>query len=329
MLLVIDGNNLAHRCKHVFSLSNNGKDVSVTFGFLRTMYSYIRKYDPASVLVCWDGGIPRFRVAAVPEYKANRHKDDDPTEYEDFLRQMQELSDYALPMMGVCTVRRVGVEADDLMAAAVRMQQLGDCMIVSSDKDMLQCCREDKKLSRNVTVLRPSTNGKDDKIYNIDKVEEEFDIEFEKYVEWRALQGDKSDNIPGVAGIGGKTASKLFKQFGTLTGITNAAAGINPAGTIDGRLGEAIMQFGFDRIARNIFITSLHADRVGAKAALLGAMSVWRKADKDRMKKYFLANAFVSLLDGDVVGSMMKLNPPLFSTDTTIPKVCHRRKPVA
>jgi len=322
MLLLIDGNNLAHRCRHVFSLSNRGKDVSVTYGFLRTLYSYLRKYEPQCVVVCWDGGIPKFRVAAVPEYKANRHKDDDPVEYEDFLRQMRELSDYALPMLGVVTVRKWGVEADDLIAAAARLSTFGDTMIVSSDKDLLQCC------DRHVTVVRPSTNGKDDKIYDVDTVEQEFDVGFEHYVEWRALQGDKSDNIPGVPGIGEKTASKLFRQYGTLTGITNAAAGINPAGTIDGRLGEAIMQFGFDRIARNIFITSLHADRVGAKAALLDAVEVWKPANKDRMKKYFYTNAFMSLLDGDFIGRLLKLRPPVLLSNMTVPKVCHKRFPI-
>src|SRR5512139_1910981 len=112
--IIIDANHLAHRCRHVFNLSNKGVDVSVTYGFLKVMGSIIDKFKPQSVIVCWDGGIPEHRRKCYPEYKASRDHGD-PLEYVEFERQCDELYGYALPMMGVVNIRRMGIEADDLM----------------------------------------------------------------------------------------------------------------------------------------------------------------------------------------------------------------------
>ncbi len=315
MLLLIDGNNLAHRARHVFSLSNKGVDVSVTYGVIRIISSLISKYDPTSVMVCFDGGTPEFRKRFVPEYKANRHKDEDPMAWEDFNRQMNELSDYALPLMGMAVARKLGAEADDLLYHASRMYN-GNSLIVTNDKDLLQA------VSEKTSVLNPSKEV----IVTLDNFEEVTGISKNLYVDWRAIQGDGSDNIPGVPGIGEKTATKLFKEFGSLSNIINATLGHHPTLKLEGKLGANIASFGIDRIAKNVYVTALYADRVGAKQAVLDAVYNYKQADKDRVKKYLMRNGFVSLMEGKFYRSIMKLEVPEFDhTNIRIPVVINRR----
>ena len=315
MLMIIDGNNLAHRARHTFSLSNRGIDVSVTYGFLRVLQSLISKYRPKSVMVCFDGGIPEFRRQAVPEYKANRHKDEDPEAWEDFNRQLNELCDYALPLMGIVVVRKPGAEADDLMYHASRLYT-GKSMLVTNDKDLLQSVSED------VSVLSPSKEI----IYTPVNFEELVGVQLEKYIDWRAIQGDGSDNIPGVPGIGEKTATKLFQHYGTLTYIVNAALGHHPTEKLEGKVASNLLAFGWERITKNIYITALYADRVGAKRAIEQAVGNYRYADKDRIKKYLMRNGFVSLMEGRFYNCMLDLKEPKLKFEgIRMPVVAGRR----
>jgi DNA polymerase I len=310
--LIIDGNNLAHRVRHTVSLSNKGVDVSVTYGFIRNIVSLYDKFKPNSIMVCWDGGVPNFRRVAVPEYKASRDHGD-PDEYADFLRQVQELSDYAFPMMGVVSVRKIGSEADDLMYHASKML-VGKAIIVSTDKDMLQC------IDQHTMVYMPFT----DKLYGKMEFEAEYNIDLKDYIHWRALVGDGSDNIAGVHGVGEKTATKLFHEYGSLIGITNAALGINPDGKLTGAIGEAIVNFGYDRISKNIFVMALYADRVGARASVIEAVKQYKPANKDRIRKYFMRNAFASLVGS--CGTFDRLTVPKLNTTNLRTPVIHGRR---
>lgn len=300
--LLIDGNHLAHRCRHTFKLSNNGVDVSVTYGFLRVLSSLLNKWEVGSLTVCFDGGIPEFRRVAVPSYKANRHKDDDPIEYAEFLRQIIELETYALPMMGAVVVRRQGVEADDLLYHASRLYA-GDSIIVTGDMDLLQAA------NNRVAVYNP---GKE-RYYTVKQIEIEIGLPFNSLLDWRALQGDSSDNIPGIQGVGEKTATKLLKMFGDVSGVYNAATGANPKGELQPKLAEAIKEFGWNKIVNNIYVSALYADRVGAKAAVLNSIKYYHSYSKDRVKKYLWRNAFVSLMDSQFMGQLSKLRIPIYN----------------
>lgn len=299
--IIIDGNNLAYRCKHVFSLSNNGVDVSITYGFLKVLSSYLQKFKATSVIVCWDGGIPEFRRFAVPEYKANRHLDDDPIEREDFHRQVNELH-RILPMMGIVSIKTPCVEADDLMYHASVLCK-GHCIIVSSDKDMFQALSD-----FGVEVYNPYRET----LYDVDKFETEYGISIHDYIDWRALQGDSSDNISGVPGIGEKTATKLFHEFGTLTGIVNAALGINPTGKLSGALSANISNFGFTRIANNVLVMALYFDRTGSRDIIMDACDSHTTADRKISKRYLYDNNFTSLFTTFLV-DISKLQAPELS----------------
>lgn len=305
MILIIDGNNLAYRCKHVFSLSNKGVDVSVTYGFLKVLSSYMQKFHPSSIIVCWDGGIPEFRRFAVPEYKANRHLDDDPVERADFHRQINELH-RVLPSMGIISIKSSCIEADDLMYHASRLCK-GKCIIVSSDKDMFQALS-----SFGVEVFNPYRET----LYDVDTFEKEYGISIDKYIDWRALQGDSSDNVPGVPGIGEKTATKLFNEFNTLTGIVNAALGINPEGRLVGALATNISNFGFTRIANNVMIMALFFDRTGSRDVILNACDGYTPANRKVIKKYLYDNNFASLFNNFLVDVSNLIAPEIFIPET-------------
>jgi len=317
-ILIIDGNNLAYRCKHVFSLSNQGVDVSITYGFLKVLSSYLQKFSATSVIVCWDGGIPEFRRTAVPEYKANRHLDDDPVERAEFHRQVNELHSI-LPMMGIVSIKAPCIEADDLMYHASVLCN-GYCIIVSSDKDMFQALSD-----FGVDVYNPYR----EKLYDVEKFENEYGISIHSYIDWRALQGDSSDNIAGVPGIGEKTATKLFKEFGTLTGIMNAAIGINPNGKLSGTLAANISNFGFTRVANNVLVMALYFDRTGSRDIIIGECDSHTIADRKAAKRYLYDNNFTSLFSNFLV-DISKLQAPELSIPNTtrIPIVYScKRKP--
>jgi DNA polymerase-1 len=315
MLLIIDGNNLAHRCKHTFSLSNHGVDVSVTYGFLRVLGTMLQKFSPSSVIVCWDGGVPEYRKRAVPEYKANRHIGDDPDEYVDFMRQMKELENIALPLMGVVSVWKYGAEADDLMYHASRIVK-DKSIIVTTDKDLLQA------VTSNVSVYNPVR----DVIYTPDLIEETFGVPVDKFVDWRALQGDSSDNIPGVYGVGEKTATKLFQEYGNLTCIMNVALGLHSKLVMKGKIAANIAEFGFQRLEGNLLITNLRADRVGARNAIIEAVGNRAPVNTTGLKKYLHSNGFISLVDGKLFSNLLKLKTPMMRTNLLMPVIISKQR---
>lgn len=319
--IVIDGNNMAHRARYAFSLSNKGDDVSVLYGFLRMLKSSMEKFDPEYVIVCWDGGVPEFRRQRMPEYKANRHLDDDPLEYENFLDQIRELDTWALPMIGITSVRKLGAEADDLMWHASRIVSATDIIIITSDKDLLQA------VNQRVKVYAPMK----DVTYGVDDVEDITGVPLNQYMDWRALQGDSSDNITGVKGIGEKTATKLFKEYGNITNIFNAALGVYPDKDkkMTERIANNIREFGFKRLADNVYTSTLYFDRVGAKVSIMDAVADWKPANKIRFKKYLMSKAFASLMDGEFYGLLMNLQQPTYYVDgMRTPVVTSKRAPV-
>lgn len=306
MLLLVDGNNLAYRCKYAFSLSNQGIDTSVTYGFFRTLLSVMRDLKPTSIIVCWDGGIPLHRLTATPSYKSNReHKDED--DYLDMLRQMRELHDI-LPHAGIISIRVRGVEADDLLYHA-SVLSADKSVIYSNDEDMIQAIRP------GVSVYT-AKNKLLDEAY----VVEEYGVKPCQIPHWKALVGDGSDNIQGVPGIGKVTAKKLFQAYGSLSGIWNAAHGKGSRGSIGGATGERIREFGWSRLVSNVVTISLWQDKTGARLHLLEAIEAYSSANKKVVKRYFFDNDFNSLM-GET-GVFTKLVAPVMSTaDLRMPVV--------
>ena len=223
MYLVIDGNNLAHRVFHTPQGSLTKKDGTpsgVVLGVPNSIKGMLEKLPEVErVIVTWDAkGGSAWRKAIYPAYKGNRDygKDDDEKReaYEGLFMQMEYLHEH-LHLLGINSIKVEGYEADDLMAVlSKRIPEMTGkhVLIATSDKDMLQL------VSKNVSVYSPFK----EKIYSPANFFEEIKVTPEAYVGYRALVGDKSDNIQGIEGIAEGKAGKLMDEYGHIDNILNA-----------------------------------------------------------------------------------------------------------
>lgn len=159
---------------------------------------------PTHWLVVWDGGLSAERLAALPEYKAQR-----PEMPEDLRPQLDEIGSY-LEAAQVASFCRDGIEADDAIACVARRAEGMNWTVViaSSDKDFMQL------VTRRVGLLNP--NDKTETVWTDEQVRAKTGVGPAQIVDWLSLMGDSVDNIPGVPGVGPKTAAELLKQFGSL-----------------------------------------------------------------------------------------------------------------
>ena len=158
---------------------------------------------PTHLIVVWDGGLSAERVAALPEYKAQRAEMPD-----DLKPQLDEIVSY-LKAAGVASFERDGVEADDYIACVARHAANADMdvVIASSDKDFMQL------VAPRIGLLNP--NDKSEAIWTDEQVRNKTGVEPSQIVDWLSLMGDNVDNISGVPGVGPKTAAGLLNQFGS------------------------------------------------------------------------------------------------------------------
>ena len=205
-LLAIDGNSILNRAFYgIRLLSNkNGVFTNAIFGFINIYLKNFGDVKPDSVAVAFDLRSPTFRHKAAAYYKANRKGM--PPELAQQLPLIKEL----LTLMGIRVVECEGYEADDILGTLSKLcSDRGDkCFVLTGDRDSLQL------IDDNVTVLL-ATN-KETIHYTPERFREDYGFEPVRLIDLKALMGDSSDNIPGVAGIGEKTASNLIKEFGTL-----------------------------------------------------------------------------------------------------------------
>lgn len=204
--LAIDGNSILNRAFYGIKLLSNkkGEFTNAIFGFMNIYLKNVADVKPDAVAVAFDLRSPTFRHKAVSYYKANRKGM--PPELAEQLPKVKSL----LTLMGVKVVECEGYEADDILGTLSKLcsDSGSRCYVLTGDRDSLQL------IDDNVTVLL-ATN-KETVRYTPDKFAEDYGFEPIKLIDLKALMGDSSDNIPGVAGIGEKTASALIKEYGTL-----------------------------------------------------------------------------------------------------------------
>lgn len=211
-ILVIDGNSIINRAFYgVRALSTkDGRPTNAIYGMISIISRQLSALKPDYAAVAFDLKHPTFRHEMYPEYKAGRN----PTP-EDLLAQFADAKE-CLSLMGLHILELPGYEADDIQGTVAKMAHLDDeteGYILSGDRDLLQLI-DDK-----VTVLLATNN--DTKLMHREEFREEYGIEPESFVDMKALMGDSSDNIPGVAGIGKKTAASLIQEFGSLDEVYN------------------------------------------------------------------------------------------------------------
>ncbi|HLZ53750.1 MAG TPA: 5'-3' exonuclease H3TH domain-containing protein [Verrucomicrobiae bacterium] len=205
-LLIVDGHAYAYRAFHAIRHlhSPTGQPTNAIYGFVKMLAKMRAAVEPTHLIVVWDGGLDAERLAALPEYKAQR-----PEMPEDLRPQLDEIVSY-LKAAGIASFCREGVEADDYIAClARRAAEAGMAVVIaSSDKDFMQL------VSGQVGLLNP--NDKTETIWTDEQVRTKAGVKPSQMVDWLSLTGDSVDNIPGVPGVGPKTAAELLNQFGSV-----------------------------------------------------------------------------------------------------------------
>lgn len=218
-VLIIDGTALAYRAFYALRdlSTRDGRPVNALFGFIRMIRQLTKHWRPERVIVTFDGGSPAHRLEKCPEYKAQRAPMPD-----DLRRQLPWMNEY-LAAAGIPMVLLKGQEADDVMATlATRAADAGaDVRLVTSDKDLMQL------VSERIRIVPPSKTQDE---LDVDGVVAKTGVKPEQIVDWLALIGDTSDNIPGIMGVGPKSAAKLLQQFGSLEECLARSDEIEPAG---------------------------------------------------------------------------------------------------
>ena len=222
-LVIIDGKSVFYRGYYAMgNLSlEDGTPTGGVYGFASLAFEVIRKLKPDYVVVAWDkkGTSTAKRSAIYPEYKAGRKKAPD-----DFYEQIPLLKDF-LKTLGWPLFETDGYEADDILGTlAVQANKLGiEANLITSDLDMLQLIDE------NTKVFAMKRGFSDIEEFDLEYFENKYGLKQSQFLDLKALQGDSSDNIPGVPGIGPKTATQLLQEFFTLEGIYENLEKIKPA----------------------------------------------------------------------------------------------------
>lgn len=217
-LVLIDGHSILNRAFFgIPDLTNSeGLHTNAVYGFLNILFKILDEEQPDYLTVAFDVSAPTFRHKMYADYKGTRK----PMAPE--LREQVPLMKEMLTAMGVTIVEKEGYEADDLLGTiAKRAQAQGVCVsIVSGDRDLLQLASDQIKI-RIPKTKRTGTQVED---YLAEQVKEKYHVTPQEFIDVKALMGDTSDNVPGVPGIGEKTATKIISQYGS---IENAYAHID------------------------------------------------------------------------------------------------------
>ena len=212
-IYILDSYGLIFRCYFAFisrPLTNSrGENVRALFGFFRNLHWIFQHYKPDYIFAAMDSKTKTFRHEMYPEYKATRNKTP-----EDLHAQIPWICEI-LESLGVPVLQCDGYEADDVIATVAKKctEQGFECRILSGDKDLMQLVDD------NTLILKPESGAQTWKLTDANGVEAEWGVPPSKLLDLLSLYGDTADNVPGVHGVGVKTASKLLIDYGDLDGI--------------------------------------------------------------------------------------------------------------
>lgn len=209
-LLVIDGNSIANRAFYGIKLlsTKNGDYTNAIYGFLNIMLKLKETCNPDAIAAAFDVHAPTFRHRMYSEYKAGRKG------MPDELRQQMPVLKEILKNLGVTVIEHEGWEADDILGtlADVCRKNGDECFIATGDRDSLQLAHGGVKVLLARTKMGQTVTD----VYDEGAIAKEYGVTPAEFIQVKALQGDSSDNIPGVAGVGAKTALDLIQRFHTL-----------------------------------------------------------------------------------------------------------------
>lgn len=216
-LFLIDGNSLAYRAFYALPetiTTSEGLPTNALYGFSTMLVKILTDYQPSGVVVAWDAGKRVFRHEEYEDYKAGRKPMPDSLSLQ--IGHFDEL----VEAFGFENLRKEGYEADDILATLAReaSQQKQKAVIVTADRDALQL------VSEGIFVMSNTRGISDVKVYDSETVAERYGIPPEKVPDFIGLKGDNSDNIPGIPGVGDKTAAALLADYGTLEELLEHAS---------------------------------------------------------------------------------------------------------
>ena len=254
-LLLLDGHSLAYRAFFALPIENfsttTGQPTNAVYGFTAMLINVLRDEHPTHVAVAFDRAEPTFRHEQYVEYKANRRETP-----EDFRSQLSLIFE-VLDALGIRRLSAPGYEADDVIAtlATQAAAEDMDVLIVTGDRDVLQL------VSERVTALMTRRGITDMTRFTPASVTEKYGLTPAQYPDFAAVRGDPSDNLPGIPGVGEKTATKWIAEFGSLTAL------VDRVDEVKGKAGDALREH-LGSVLRNrqltALITDMPAETVGA-----------------------------------------------------------------
>ena len=270
-LLLLDGHSLAYRAYHALKESDmrsvTGDPTFAVFGFTSMLINVLRDEEPTHVAVAFDRSEPTFRHEAYGEYKANRSATPD-----DFRAQMSLIRE-VLDALRIPQLSEAGFEADDILATLARQGARAgmEVLVVSGDRDTFQLVSDD------VTVLMNRRGISEMTRFTPAMVEEKYGVPPERYRDLAALVGESSDNLPGVPGVGPKTAQKWVTTYGSLEAL------VDHVDEIKGKAGESLRAHLGD-VVRNKQLNGLNDDMELPLAPAELVMGEW---DRDEIHQLF------------------------------------------
>jgi len=253
--MLLDGNSLAFRAFYALPAENfktrGGLTTNAVYGFTAMLINLLRDEAPTHIAAAFDVSRQTFRSERYPEYKANRSSTPD-----EFHGQI-DITKEVLGALGITVLAEPGFEADDLIAtlATQAAEQDMDVLIVTGDRDVLQL------VSDRVTALMTRRGITEMTRFTPETVTEKYGLTPAQYPDFAALRGDPSDNLPGIPGVGEKTATKWIAEFGSLQAL------VDRVDEVKGKAGDALREH-LGSVLRNrqltALVTDLPAETVGA-----------------------------------------------------------------
>ena len=246
-LLLLDGHSMAYRAFHALPVENfktsTGFPTNAAYGFTTMLLNLLRDVDPTHIAVAFDVSRKTFRSERFPEYKANRAKTPD-----EFRSQMPEIF-AVVDALGIKRIQKEGFEADDLIAtlATNAVAKKFEVEICSGDRDTFQLVTD------QITVLYPKKGVSELARMTPEAVFEKYGLTPKQYPDFAALRGDPSDNLPSLAGVGEKTATKWIAEYGSLEVL------LKKSDEISGKVGESLRS-GIEQVKLNHELTHLIRD---------------------------------------------------------------------
>ena len=270
-LMLLDGNSLAFRAFYALPAENfktrGGLTTNAVYGFTAMLINLLRDESPTHIAAAFDVSRQTFRSERYPEYKANRSSTPD-----EFHGQI-DITKEVLGALGITALSEPGFEADDLIATlATQAENVGyRVLVVTGDRDSLQLVTDD------VTVLYPRKGVSELTRFTPEAVVEKYGLTPAQYPDFAALRGDPSDNLPGIPGVGEKTASKWIAEYGSLQGL------VDNVDSVRGKVGDAL-RANLASVVRNRELTDLVRDVPLAQTPDTLRLQPW---DRDHIHRLF------------------------------------------